>query len=79
MSRPTVKTIARARLLLMEARSDSYKSTGLSRESCINLALDYAKDDPYIATELAAYECSHPELVAAIRLRRLGKTAGGEA
>jgi hypothetical protein len=79
MRRPTLKAIARARMFLVEARSDAYKSTGLAVEACINLALDYAKDDPYIATELDAYECSHPELVAAIRLRRLGKTAGGVA
>jgi hypothetical protein len=79
MSRPTLKAIARARMFLVEARTYGNQSTGLAVESCINLALDYAKDDPYIATELAAYEESHPELVAAIRLRRLGKTAGGEA
>ena len=77
MSKPTLRVLARARLLLMEARSDAYKSTGLAVEACINLALDHAKDDPYIATELAAYEKSHPEHVAVIRLRRLGKTAGG--
>lgn len=77
MSRPTLR--ARARTHIIEARSDAYKSTGLSVEACINLALDFAKDDPYIATELAAYEESHPEHVAAIRLRRLGKTAGGAA
>jgi hypothetical protein len=77
MSRPTLKAIARARTFLVEARTFGHKSTGLGVESCINLCLDYAKDDPYIATELDAYGKSHPELVAAIRLRRLGKTAGG--
>lgn len=76
MSRPTLRIIARARMRLLEARSDQYPT--LTLESCINLCLEYAKDDPYIATELAAYEETHPELVASIRARR-GKTHGGGA
>jgi len=79
MSRPTVRAIARARLLLNEQRSDAFKHDDRRLEICVDLCLTLAPHDPYIATELAAYECSHPELVAALRLRRMGKTAGGAA
>jgi hypothetical protein len=75
MKSPTLRIIARARLRLLEARSDHYPT--LTLESCINLCLEYASD-PWIATELAAYEETHPELVAVIRARR-GKTQGGAA
>jgi hypothetical protein len=65
---PSLKTIARARLRLVEQRSDNYAGPGL--EVCIETCLKYHKHDPWIATELAAYEESHPELVAMIRERR---------
>lgn len=68
MSKPTLCVIARARMRLMEAHSDTMPH--LDAATCIGLCLEYANDDPWIATELAAYEESHPDLVTEVRARR---------
>jgi hypothetical protein len=64
----TETEIARARRRLVEARSDTYDGPPL--ETCIALCLQYALHDRWIATEMFAYEASHPVLVEIIRRGR---------
>jgi hypothetical protein len=62
--RATGAEIARARQILIEARSDIYDTP--PAEMCIALCLRYARDDAWIKTELDAYQESHAALVEMI-------------